>query len=188
MFFPFIFLMLENDEDRLFLEGIYLEYHRLLYAQALQITHSEVAAQDVVSDSLMALMKKINLLRTLPCNKLRAYLVTTVRHTAINLFNRQKRERLADDVTLEELAGGGSGVDEALLSRAGVEAIKEAIKALPEREKEVMLMRYFRELSDEEIAAETGLRPVSVRVHLSRARKHLQGLLAQREGYSETGR
>lgn len=181
MFLPFIFLWIENDEDRLFLEGIYLDYHRLMYAQALRITRNGDAAQDVVSDSLMALMKKIDLLRTLPCNKLRAYLVTTVRHTAINLYNQRKRERVTDDATLEDLAGGGS-VDEALLSRAGVEVIKEAIKALPEREREIMLMRYFRELSDEEIASETGLRAVSVRVHLSRARKHLQALLAQREG------
>ena len=45
-------------------------------------------------------------------------------------------------------------------------------------------MKYFRELTDAEIAAETGLREVSVRVHLSRARKHLAGML-KNEGADE---
>lgn len=182
MIFPLIFLLIENDDDRHFLEGIYLDYHRLMYAQALQITRSGEEAQDVVSDAMMALMKKIDLLRTLPCNKLRAYVVTTVRHTAINLFHRKKRERLTDDATLEDLAGNGR-VEDALLARAGVEQIKNAIAALPPREKDIMMMKYFRELTDDEISEETGLRPVSIRVHLSRARRHLGELLAKREGW-----
>lgn len=181
MYFPFVFLLLDKEEDRLFLEGVYLDYHRLMYAQALRVTRNAEEAQDVVSDSLLALMKKMDLLRTLPCNKLRAYVVTTVRHTAINLFNRRKRERVSGDVSVDDLAGKGA-VEDALLSRAGVDAIRAAVSALPPREKEIMLMKYFRELSDDEIAAETGLRPVSVRVHLSRARTHLARLLAQGEG------
>jgi len=82
-------------------------------------------------------------------------------------------------VAIEDLAGNGS-VDQALLAQAGVENIKNAIASLPAREKEIMLMKYFRELTDEEIAQETGLRAVSVRVHLSRARKHLSQLLSER--------
>lgn len=178
MLFPVFLLLIENDEDRLFIEGVYLEYYRLMYAQALQITRNGEEAQDVVSDTMMALMKKISLLRALPCNKLRAYVVTTVKHTAINLFHQKKRQRMESDVTIEELAGSDS-VDGALLEQAGVERIKNAIALLPEREKAIMLMRYFRELTDEEIARETGLRPVSVRVHLSRARKHLAQLLEE---------
>ena len=35
MFFPIplVFLLIENDEDRLFLEGLYMEYHQLMYAR-----------------------------------------------------------------------------------------------------------------------------------------------------------
>ncbi len=181
MYFPLVFLLIENEDDRQFLEQVYLEYHRLMYAQALRVTRSDAEAQDVVSDSLMALMKKIKLLRTLECNKLRSYVVITVKHIAFTRFNRQKRERVVDDAALEDLSGGGT-VEEGVLAQAGVEGIKEAIRSLPAREKEIMLMKYFRELSDDEIAEELGLRPVSVRVQLSRARKHLSEMLKRREG------
>lgn len=178
---PFVFLLIENDQDRAFLEDAYVQYHRLMYAQALQITRQAEMAEDAVSETLMALMKKIDLLRTLECNKLRAYLVISVKHTALTMLDRKKRERIDGSVTLEDLAGGGH-VDDRLLAQAGVERVKTMIAALSPREKALMLMRYFQELSDEEIAAQTGLRPVSVRVHLSRARKHLAQMLAGKEG------
>ena len=177
---PFIFLLIEDDEDRRFLESVYLEYHRLMYAQALRVTRNPQAAEDAVSDSLIALTRKISLLRTMECNKLRSYVVITVRHTAISLLNRGKRQRLDGSVAVEDLSGGAP-VDSRLLEEAGMERIKRCILALPPREKEMMLMRYFREMTDEEIAAETGLRAVSVRVHLSRARKRLALMLEGKE-------
>ena len=106
-----------------------------------------------------------------------------MRHCAINQFNRRQRERIDGSVAMEDLAGSGR-VEDGLLERAGVRRIAEAIRRLPEREKEIMLMKYFRELTDVEIAAETGLREVSVRVHLSRARKHLAEML-KNEGADE---
>lgn len=181
MFFPFIFLMLASDEERQFFEDLYVQYHRLMYAQALQITRDGSAAQDVISDSMMALMKKSDLLRTFPCNKLRSYIVITVKHHAINHFNRQRREQPMDDAMMVDLSGN-ERVEDGMMEAAGVERIKQAIYMLPHREKDIMMMRYFREMTDEEIGEEMGIRAVSVRVHLSRARKHLSQLLSWKEG------
>ena len=176
---PLVFLLIENEDDRLFLENVYLQYHRLMYVQALQILKQSQAAEDAVSDSLLALIKKISLLRTFDCNKLRSYVVITVRHTALTHLNRGKRELLPGDATLEEMAGTAK-VDARLLSHAGVEGIKDAIRALSPREKDLMLMKYFREMTEQEIADEMRLKPVSVRTCLSRARKHLTQLLKER--------
>ena len=178
---PILLLWLESEEDRAFLEDVYLQYHRRLYAQALQITHSSPAAEDAVSESLLALMKKIDLLRSFPCNKLRSYLVITVKHTAITMMGRGKRERLDGDAAFRDLAGG-KPIDEGLLARAGIERIKDAIRSLPDRERDILMMKFFRELTDDEIAEALRIKPVSVRVHLSRARKRLSELLAGEEG------
>lgn len=56
--FPFVFLMLDHEEDRLFLEGLYMEYRVLMYAQALKITRNTQEAEDAVSEGMLALMKK----------------------------------------------------------------------------------------------------------------------------------
>ncbi len=176
---PLVLLLIENEDDRAFMENVYLQYHRLMYAQALRILKQRQAAEDAVSDSLLKLMEKISLLRTFECNKLKSYVVITVRHTAISRLNRLRREQLPGDAALEDVAGTDR-VDARLLEQAGIESIKDAIRALPPREKDLMLMKYFREMTEQEIADETGLKPVSVRVHLSRARKHLAQLLKER--------
>jgi RNA polymerase sigma-70 factor (ECF subfamily) len=176
---PFVLLLIESEDDRRFLENVYLQYRRLMYVQALQILKQSQAAEDAVSDSLLALTKKISLLRGFECNKLRSYIVITVKHTAVSRLNRGKREALPGDAAFDEIAGT-ERTDGRLLAQAGVEAVKDAIRALPPREKDLMLMKYFREMTEQEIAEETGLRPVSVRVHLSRARKRLARLLQER--------
>ncbi|MBQ9264150.1 MAG: sigma-70 family RNA polymerase sigma factor [Clostridia bacterium] len=178
MVLPIVLLTIENEEDRLFMEGLYLEYHQLMYGMALRVTRSNELAQDAVSDSILALIQKISLLRTFDCNKLRSYIVITVRHTAISLLKKDKREVVAGDAAFEDLSDGYA-VDERVLSRAGVEGVKNAIRRLPQREQDIMMMRYFREMDDNEIADALGIRPVSVRVQLSRARRHLAELLGK---------
>jgi len=174
--FPFAFLLLQDEDDRGFMEALYTQYHRLMYAQALRVLHASEAAEDAVSESLIQLIKKIGLLRTLQCNKLKAYIVITVKHTAITMLNRKRRELPTEDTAFVNIADAGN-TDDHMLEEAGVERIKDALRALSPRERDMMLMRYFREMTDEEIAKETGLKPVSVRVHLSRARKRLAEIL-----------
>ena len=178
---PLVFLTMEPGDDRAFLEQAYLDYHRLMYAQALRVLRDDAAAEDAVSDALLSLMKKISLLRTFDRNKLRAYCVITVKHAAISALRRRQREHPAtEEDRLADTADEGR-VEDRLLERAGVERIKAAIRRLPEQEMRIMVMRYFREMTDGEIAQETGLQPVSVRVHLSRARKRLREILAGEE-------
>lgn len=174
--FPLMLLLIENEEDRRFLEEVYLSRYRLMYAQALLLLRSPAAAEDAVSESMLALAKKIPLLRSLPCNKLTAYVVITVKHLALNQLRKRKREDVTWDGEMEDRAAPGE-TEDGVMAQAGVERIKDAICALPEREKEILMMKYFRELSDDEIAGELKIRPVSVRVAVSRARAHLKALL-----------
>lgn len=176
---PLLLLAIDNDSDRAFMENTYAQYGKLMYHQARLICRSDADAQDTVSDALLALIKKISLLREMPCNKLKSYIVITVKHLAIDRYRRLKKE----DVSWDE--EGIDSVDDTLpeaglMEKAGVEGIKEAILSLPEREKDVLMMRYFRSLSEEEIATSWQVRPVTVRVTLSRARQHLKTLLQER--------
>ena len=173
---PLLSMLMEDESDRQFLEGLYTRYHALLYGQALLILHAPAAAEDAVSDCMLALIKKISLLRSLPCNKVKAYAVITVKHQALNQLRRKRHEDVTPDGEMAERAAPDE-TDARLLSQAGVARVKSAILALPEREKQILMMKYFREMTDEEIAAELGVRPVTVRVTVSRARGKLTALL-----------
>ena len=52
--------------------------------------------------------------------------------------------------------------------------VAQALKELPERERRIVIMKYFMHKTSAEIADELGLSPVNVRVMLSRTLKKLQ--------------
>lgn len=54
--------------------------------------------------------------------------------------------------------------------------LEKAMEKLPERQRKIVIMRYFEEKSNGEIADELGLTQVNVRVQLSRALKALEKL------------
>ena len=54
---PLALMTIEQEEDRLFMEGLYLEYHPLMYGMALRVTHQSDLARDAVSESFVKLIK-----------------------------------------------------------------------------------------------------------------------------------
>ncbi len=174
--FPLILMTIENDEDRALMEELYLQYHRLMYVQALRILNNNYAAEDAVSDAIEALIYKISLLRNMDGNKRKAYIVITVRHMAINHYRRHSRETVMKGDFLEEIPSGRL-VDDHVMEDAGIKEIKEAVCQLNVNDREILMMRYFREMSDTEISRELGVLPTTARVRISRARKHLINLL-----------
>lgn len=162
------------------MEELYLRYHHLMYVQALRVLNDDYAAEDAVSDAIEALIHKISLLRDLDGNKRKAYVVITVRHMAINHYRRHSRETVVKDELLEAIPSN-SQVDDRAIENSGVEEIKEAIYELNESDREILMMRYFREMSDTEISRELGILPTTARVRMSRARKRLIMLLEGKE-------
>jgi RNA polymerase sigma factor (sigma-70 family) len=98
----------------------------------------------------------------------RAFLFTTARNAAIDLFRRrnvQPLENLDDVIELPPL-DEAPGVVDCLERRQRGEALAEALRSLPERCREVMLLRYLDGCSGKEIAARLGISLGTVKGHL----------------------
>jgi RNA polymerase sigma-70 factor (ECF subfamily) len=77
-------------------------------------------------------------------------------------------------------------IDVALEHREAVDAVLKAIRGLPRRDREVLLLRATGELSSADIAAVTGTTPAAVKMRLSRVRQRLTAM--QRETTHEQAR
>ena len=174
-------LLVDSPQDADFLSDLYQTYYRLLYGQALCVLRNAQDAEDAVSTAMIRLTSKIDVLRSLPCNKLEAYLVITVKNTAINAYRQRKRRVARSAGTVEDLqvCDPGTSPEHQVFSSLGVERVKNAIRALPQREQQALMMRYFQQLTDDEIARDLGLKPVSVRALISRGRARLAEILMQ---------
>ena len=113
-------------------------------------------------------------------NALRAYIVTTVRNTAIDFCRKQQRTNArflhVDEEVTARMADSKS-IEKKILLRDQINQVKDALRDLPERERDVLRLKYQKGLKDSEIAEKVGLAEVSVRKYVERARKHLKAAI-----------
>ena len=155
--------MSSEREDGLFLDELYDKYASVMFRTALRFGVSEAAAEDIVSDGMLSLMKNVSTLRKLDGKKLSAYIVTAVRR------DREKRAALSSLYRADEApdpydAGAGDELDR----------VVEIIERLPPRERACIKLKYLLDKSSAQIALETDLSPGSVRKYISRALKRIR--------------
>jgi RNA polymerase sigma factor (sigma-70 family) len=121
-----------------------------------------------------------------------SYLFTSARHACYDLIERRKRTEPSDEI-LEGatpvgggVGGGGLGFDPGdphddpernVLLSARQDEIREANAALPERQREVLVLRELEDLSYDEIAEIMAMNRNSVAQLISRARINLRDAL-----------
>ena len=122
-------------------------------------------------------IEKLDDLRSMDRGPLRSYIVTVVRNTAIDFQRKQKRTNATfvqseEDAT--EQIPDRTSVEEKILLRDELNRIRQALRKLPEKERDVLRMRYQQGLPDKEIAQAMGVAESSVRKYIMRGRQHLR--------------
>lgn len=180
LFLPTVIMAMPSEADRDFMEWLYKQHYRLMFSTAWKIFRDKATVEDIVSDSCLALMKKLPLLRSIERNKLSVYIVSTVRNTALNYYDKQKRTNIyivtGENVEVDSKADK-LNLEEKVLLEDEVERVWKAIMQLPEKEQQILRMKYAMEMSDDEIADKVGLSVNSIRKYVSRAREHIKAIV-----------
>jgi RNA polymerase sigma factor (sigma-70 family) len=98
----------------------------------------------------------------------KAFLFTTARNAAIDLLRRRRGRTYVELRELEPLPllDEAPSAVEMLERQQHFDVLIEAVLALPERCREVVILRYLDGLESREIAERLGIAPETVRVHL----------------------
>lgn len=119
---------------------------------------------------------------------LRLFLAKITRNLALDRFRTQNAEKRGGgefNLVLDELAeclGGGTDAEADFEAKELGECVRSFVRALPERDRNVLLRRYFFADPASDIAKRYGLSENHVMVILSRTRKKLKAHLLK-EGY-----
>jgi RNA polymerase sigma-70 factor (ECF subfamily) len=166
---------------------------RRAFKQCVFSVHDDEAALDVVQDSMMKLAEKYS---TRPPAELPLLFQRILQNGIRDHFRRQK-VRSTWTTALAALGLGGEDDDADPLETLRVEehsnipaspadrleqsevmaAIEEAVKALPDRQREAFMLRYWEELDVSETAKVMGCSEGSVKTHCSRATHALAKVL-----------
>jgi RNA polymerase sigma-70 factor (ECF subfamily) len=117
----------------------------------------------------------------------KAFLFTAARNAAFDLFRRRgakPTEAVTDLVeltVLEEMPGVGEQMDQSY----ELEVLADAVRALPDRCRQVIMLRYLDGLAYKEIAVQLGISAETVKVHMAKGMRRCAAFFAER-GLLET--
>ena len=164
--------MLDNM-DREYMLWLYERYVSYLFFAAGKFTDSQPDREDLVHGALLRLMKKVSTLRELEPNALAGYLYLTVKSVWLD---RNSRELPQSEDILDSL--GSHDIEDEHLAKWDVAALKER---LPRKEWFLLQSKYIVGCTDGEIGGILGCSAASVRMMLTRARRHAKAVLEDKE-------
>jgi len=158
------------DADRA-LADLYAGHYAALVRLAVLLLRDQGLAEDVVQDSFVAVHGKWN---RIDQGSAPAYLRTTVVNRCRSALRHRTVVARHRPVPLPDEAAA----DEAVLRRERRDAVLDALALLPTRQREVLVLRHYLDLTEREIAATLDISPGAVKSHASRASAALRGHLA----------
>ena len=161
---------------------LYAAHWRPLVRLAYLLLRDQTAAEDVVQDAFIATHR--NWPKVRDHNFAASYLRRAVVNGARSVQRHDvvvRRELVAEAGRADALGRAGAESAEASALRGiGDQAMLTALRRLPQRQQEVLVLRYFSGLSEAQIADALQIAPGSVKAHAHRGLATLRSHLGQR--------
>jgi RNA polymerase sigma-70 factor (sigma-E family) len=156
------------------LTELYEAHYNQLVRLALLLVHDLQTAEEVVQDAFEAMHKAWRRLRD--SEKALSYLKQTV----VNRSRSVLRHRKVVDMHPPKPAPDEPSAEHAVLTLLERSAVVSALRTLPERQREAIVLRYYADLSEADIAKAMGISRGAVKSHTARAMAALKSTLEQK--------
>lgn len=147
------------------LQMFYQRYSREIYLYLYLLCKSHETAGDLMQEVFL------KALLSFEEGNLRAWLYKVARNTCFNHLRQRKRETHLDDA--QKLESGHSPIESYLQDEQN-RILYQGMMTLPRRQREILELYYFSEMSFKEIAVLLQLTPENVRVLAHRGKKALK--------------
>ena len=152
-------------------DELYASHYRRLVRLSVLLVHDVETAEEVVQDSFVAMHGRWRTLRD--PEKGLAYLRQTVVNRSRSVLRHRGVQARHTPVPLPDQ----HGTDVDALSAERRREVLDALHELPTRQREVLALRYYLDLSEAEIASTLGISRGAVKSHASRGVAALRPLL-----------
>ena len=157
-------------------EALFRQYERLVYRTAYLITGSKEAAEDALQEVFVSVWRSRH---TYDSNK--GKLTTWLHRITVNQCSREKARKAPAVVSLEE-----KGIDlpetkhqsqpeDVLINKMEYDRLLKAMDALDTKHRSVLVLRYFNDLSYQEIAESLGIPLGTVKSRINHSLRCLKG-------------
>ena len=159
------------------LAGMASQYTGTLYRVAYSVLRNSADAEDAVQEAFVRVLRHRETLAEV--RDQRVWLIRIVWNVVLDRKRRMKTRPETDDVAelARVLPVGGLTAEERVAAAQHHARVLACVEQLPAKERQVLMLSAFEELTSVEIAAVLGITESSVRSRLFRARNLMAGLL-----------
>ncbi|GAB6107318.1 RNA polymerase sigma factor [Fusibacter bizertensis] len=180
------FLSLKDIESKNLLEKIYLTYLKEMYYIAYSILNNPHDAQDVVQSAIIKVIPYIKIIDDVKCRKTKYLIATIVKSTAIDLYRKKNNHPLIDIESISDLPDQDLlAIDDIVIKLSEANVITEKLAKLDSKHADILILKYFYEFQDKEIADILRISYTNVRVRINRAKSRLKKLIHNDQFHDE---
>ena len=181
---PMVICALDTPEDQDIITEFFLKHKLLLYAEARKYLATQEDVEDIVYESLVRIMDHMDKFRELlPLERIR-YSKAIVRNLSFTYLKRSNKFSTTsfEDVDLYLTVEESQLPDNVVFQQLQLEKIRTIWAAIPVEDRLLLEQKYLLDWKDKELAERLGVKPQSVRMMLTRAKRKVIRLM-QEQGF-----
>lgn len=153
----------QTPEDRSKLTDIYDRYFLRMYNYAVSQLQTRSEAEDAIQETFLSLAENIDKIGDPASRAAAGYAMTILKNKITDVKRKKKREKkaLADAPT--EYMEFDDSVFDKIIKAERTERLNKAVELLKSRERHIILLRLYEEMSFKDIAAHTGMNEGNVK-------------------------
>ncbi|MGN1136299.1 MAG: RNA polymerase sigma factor [Oscillospiraceae bacterium] len=173
----FYLTLIDTAEEKSKFEKIYYQHRAVLITVAYQILKDKYLSEDAVHEAFLALAKNMNKIKDKTCIQIRNYLIIIVKNASYRIYNKRNNEVFVEN-DFDDIPDLHN-IEIDTESRAAQQRLMELIKSLDEKYADVLILKYFYDLSDKEIAESLGITLENAKIRLHRGKNILKSKLSE---------
>jgi RNA polymerase sigma-70 factor (ECF subfamily) len=167
-------LVARSDDEAL--AELYDRFGRVAYGLALRVLRDEALAEDAVQEAFLTAWRTADTFMPERA-KASTWLLTLVHRRAVDLVRREERRR-TDPIEAAGDPVGEGAVDDAVWLRYQRERVQEALRRLPDQQREALELAYYGGFTQSELAERLGQPLGTIKSRMFSGLVQLRDLLA----------
>lgn len=156
-------------------DALYSGFLPILLKVALNVVHDMETAEEICQEAFIRLFE-----RKIPFSKeeeVRFWLIRVVKNLSLNVFRKRKNEAAAVEKLQQIHRSAAPSAEELFSAEEEKRRFRESVDSLPDKWKEVLILKEFGEMNYKEIAKTLRISESNVKVRVFRAKEKLAEIL-----------
>ena len=173
-----------GEQDREALATLYDRYGRRVFALAVRMLKDPIGSEEVTQDVFMSVWRR-GASYTSQKGKFTTWLFSIAHNRTIDELRKRRRDRSRENDDIDDhlnIQSGDISPADTAIAQSEYAQIRAAMDELPEEQKNVIELSYFKGLTQTEIASKTGQPLGTVKTRMRLALKKLRSALSAEMG------